>query len=172
MSSTAASPRLPTPHLIPTPPSPGNPTLAIFPHISWSSRRSSIQFVLPGSDLQTSPCLALLGGWGGGVPPTLDSGFEVGSDACCFSAMNFHRTDVNRNISASVTAGLGCLACESLHSYKDSITAWVPLAVILSDHRSLQFSPPMTTSVTSLSGLSMGSCLKFSRLFWISLSNT
>jgi hypothetical protein len=47
--------------------------------------------------------------------------------------MNFHRTDVNPNISASVTVGLGCLACELLHSYKDSITARVTLAVILSD---------------------------------------
>jgi hypothetical protein len=47
--------------------------------------------------------------------------------------MNFHRTDVNRNISASVTVELSCLACDTQHSFKESIAAGIPLVVVLSD---------------------------------------
>jgi hypothetical protein len=57
----------------------------------------------------------------------------VDGDARCFAATNFHRTDVNRNISASVTVGLQCLACETGHSYRDSIGAGIPIVLVLSD---------------------------------------
>ncbi len=55
--------------------------------------------------------------------------------------MNFHRTDVNRNILVSVTVELDCLACDKGHSEKNSIAAGVPLAVVLSDQSFLPVLP-------------------------------
>jgi hypothetical protein len=47
--------------------------------------------------------------------------------------MNFHRTDVNRNISASVSVELACLACDEPHSFRESILAGIPIVIVLSD---------------------------------------
>jgi hypothetical protein len=47
--------------------------------------------------------------------------------------MNFHRTDVNRNISSSVTVGLECLSCDTGHSFKESIGVGVPAVLVLTD---------------------------------------
>jgi hypothetical protein len=62
-----------------------------------------------------------------------DDGFKVDGDARCYGAMNFHRTDVKRNVSASVTVELGCLACDTQHSFRDSINAGTPLVAFLTD---------------------------------------
>ncbi len=62
-----------------------------------------------------------------------DAGFRTDGDARCFGVMNFHRTDVKQNISASVTIELGCLACDTQHSFRDSINAGTPLVVFLMD---------------------------------------
>jgi hypothetical protein len=56
-------------------------------------------------------------------PSVRDAGFKNDGDARCLAAMNFHRTDVNRNISASVSVELACLACDELHSFRESILA-------------------------------------------------
>jgi hypothetical protein len=76
-----------------------------------------------------------VGGGGGGPPPDHghDPEFRVEGDARRFAAANYHRTDVNRNISASITVDLDCLACELPHSYRESICEGKPLVVILSD---------------------------------------
>ncbi len=62
-----------------------------------------------------------------------DPGFGVEGDARRFAAANYHRTDVNRNVSASVTIELDCLACELPHSYRDNMAEGKPLVLILSD---------------------------------------
>ncbi len=62
-----------------------------------------------------------------------DAEFRVEGDVRCFPATNFHRTDVNRNVSASVTVGLLCLACDSGHSYRESIGEGIPIVMVLSD---------------------------------------
>ncbi len=62
-----------------------------------------------------------------------DKGFRDEGDAFCFAAMNFHRTDVNRDILASITVSLECLTCDTSHSFKDSSMVGVPVVVILSD---------------------------------------
>ncbi len=62
-----------------------------------------------------------------------NSGFRVENDARCFKAMNFHRTDVKRNVSASVTVDLGCLSCDNVHCIKETINSSNPLVVVLTD---------------------------------------
>jgi hypothetical protein len=62
-----------------------------------------------------------------------DVGFRTECDDRCFAAMNFHRTDVNRNISSSVTVGLDCLSCNAGHSFKDSLKAGIPAVLFLTD---------------------------------------
>ncbi len=62
-----------------------------------------------------------------------DAGFKNDGDARCLAAMNFHRTDVNRNISASVSVELACLACDEPHSFRESILAGIPTVIVLSD---------------------------------------
>ncbi len=66
-------------------------------------------------------------------------GFKNDGDARCYAAMNFHRTDVNRNISASVSVELSCLACDEQHSFWESILAGVPIVIALS----VQAFPPI-----------------------------
>jgi hypothetical protein len=93
------------------------------------------QLELQGSGLPTPlhwGTLLALGGGGGGVARP-DAWFRVDGDARCFAATNFHRTDINRNISASVTVGLQCLACDTGHSYRDSIREGIPIVMVLSD---------------------------------------
>jgi hypothetical protein len=75
-----------------------------------------------------------------------DSGFRVDGDARCFAATNFHRTDVNRNIPASVTVGLQCLACDTGHSYRDSIRAGIPIVLVLSDQAFPAILPAMDSN--------------------------
>jgi hypothetical protein len=55
--------------------------------------------------------------------------------------MNFHRTDVKRNVSASVTVELGCLACDTQHSFRDSINSGTPLVAFLMDQAFLPILP-------------------------------
>jgi hypothetical protein len=45
-----------------------------------------------------------------------DSGFDVCDDERQYAAKNFHRMDVSRNISTSISADLECLACIDPHS--------------------------------------------------------
>ncbi len=68
-----------------------------------------------------------------------DMGFKNDGDTRCFAAMNLHRTDVNRNIAVSVTVKLSCLACDTQHSFRESISAGIPLVVVRSD----QVFPPI-----------------------------
>ncbi len=70
-----------------------------------------------------------------------DTSFRTDGDARCFGAMNFHRTDVKRNVSESVTVELVCLACDTQHSFKDSINAGTPLVVFLTDQAFLPVLP-------------------------------
>jgi hypothetical protein len=62
-----------------------------------------------------------------------DAGFKNDGDARCLAAMNFHRTDVNRNISASVSVELACIACDEPHSFRESILAGIPIVIVLTD---------------------------------------
>jgi hypothetical protein len=62
-----------------------------------------------------------------------DVGFRTEGDDRCFAAMNFHRTDVNRNISSRVTVGLDCLSCDGGHSFRDSLKAGSPAVLVLTD---------------------------------------
>ncbi len=62
-----------------------------------------------------------------------NAGFRVENDARCFKAMNFHRTDVKRNVSASVTVDLECLSCENQHCIKNNINNSNPVVVVLTD---------------------------------------
>ncbi len=45
-----------------------------------------------------------------------DCGFDVENDQRQYAAKNFYRMDVLRNISASISTDLGCLACGNPHS--------------------------------------------------------
>jgi hypothetical protein len=76
---------------------------------------------------------------GGGAGPVPDSGFDTESDSRKFAVKNYHRLDVGRNISASVTVDLGCLACASPHSIREELGRGIAKVVVLSD----QAFPPL-----------------------------
>ncbi len=84
---------------------------------------------------QNNVVLAAVHGFGreGRCSDRTNSGFRVENDARCFKAMNFHRTDVKRNVSASVTVDLSCLSCDKLHCIKETINNSNPLVVVLTD---------------------------------------
>jgi hypothetical protein len=62
-----------------------------------------------------------------------DSGFDIESDSRKFAVKNYHRLDVGRNISASVTVDLGCLACASPHSIREELGTGNAKVIVLSD---------------------------------------
>ncbi len=95
--------------------------------------RSISQSEQQGSETKTKLPLEKISDLAGGGDHGHDPGFGVEGDARRFAAANYHRTDVNRNISASVTVDLDCLACELPHSYRESIVEGKPLVLILSD---------------------------------------
>ncbi len=80
----------------------------------------------------------MLGGAGGfcrvgGEGRVPDSRFDIDSDSRKFAVKNYHRLDVGRNISASVTVVLGCLACASPHSIREELGMGNAKVVVLSD---------------------------------------
>jgi hypothetical protein len=50
-----------------------------------------------------------------------------------YAAKNFHRMDVSRNISTSISADLECLACSDPHSVGGDILGGIPRAFAVSD---------------------------------------
>ncbi len=62
-----------------------------------------------------------------------DSGFNIRNDHRQMSAKNFHRVDVGRNISTSLSVDLGCLACDVPHSIKEEMGAGRAQVVVVSD---------------------------------------
>ncbi len=93
---------------------------------------------------------AVLGGvgsWGrlsqGASPGTQDCGFDVRDDERQYAAKNFHRMDVSRNISTSVSTDHGCLACTDPHSVGGEILSGTPKVFVLSD----QAFPPILPTV-------------------------
>jgi hypothetical protein len=89
-----------------------------------------------------------------------DAGFKNDGDARCLAAMNFHRTDVNRNISASVTVELACLACDEPHFFRESILAGIPIVIVLTDQAFPPILPAKIKNVLSLSESRMASSLR------------
>jgi hypothetical protein len=62
-----------------------------------------------------------------------DSGFDVCDDKRQYAAKNFHRMDVSRNISTSISADLECLACIDPHSVGGDILGGIPRVFVVSD---------------------------------------
>jgi hypothetical protein len=62
-----------------------------------------------------------------------DSGFNIQNDHRQMAAKNFHRVDVGRNISTSLSVDLGCLACAVPHSIREGMGAGMAQVVAVSD---------------------------------------
>jgi hypothetical protein len=89
-----------------------------------------------------------LGGLGtdarvGGARRRPDSGFNIQHDHRQHSAKNFHRVDVGRNISTSLSVDLGCLACAVPHSIREGMGAGRAQVVVISDQ---SFPPVLPTT--------------------------
>ncbi len=72
-----------------------------------------------------------------------DSGFNIQNDHRQMSAKNFHRVDVGRNISTSLSVDLGCLACAVPHSIKEGMGAGRAQVVVIPDQ---SFPPILPTN--------------------------
>ncbi len=70
---------------------------------------------------------------------TQDCGFDVFDDERQYAAKNFHRMDVSRNISTSVSADLGCLACTDPHLVGGKFLVACPRFLSYRIRHSLQF---------------------------------
>jgi hypothetical protein len=101
-----------------------------------------------------------------------DGGFDLPKDQRQYAAKNFHRMNVSRNISASVSAHLGCLACGTPHSVGGGggeIGSGVAKVLSWQTRSCRPSSRRAAVTASSLSESSMGSLVKLHWSFFISL---
>ncbi len=129
-----------------TSPPPAIPASSLDLHGS-NVKRFSQQYYQIRADRMRTDNKVTLGGVGTdarvGVARWPDSGFNIQNDHRQMSAKNFHRVDVGRNISTSLSVDLGCLACAVPHSIKEGMGAGRAQVVVISDQ---SFPPILPTN--------------------------